>query len=115
VASDEYAQRVAERLMSRSQIRCIETADGYRFVASCPCCGNERLLVMAERDARRMYCCSQEWRLIPYNKKFGLELQQGLKNYMRREGIPGWDKVKSWDEYNEKIRERAKCIAERNR
>ena len=113
MSSDEFALRVAERLMAKTRIRCIECAmHGYRFVASCLYCGYERLLTMGERDARKMVCCGREQNLLPYNKNSGLDLQQGLKNSMRKVGIPGWDRVKSWKEYNEEIWNRARRVVE---
>jgi hypothetical protein len=112
MSSDEYARRVAERLMGQTRIRCIDCASAYRFVATCPHCGVERLLTTAERDARSMYCCERLVRLLPYDKRSGLEIQQGLKNHMRREGIPGWDRVISWEEHAERGWEFAKRMAE---
>ena len=94
----DYSRRVAERLMGRIQIRCVESTT-WSFVATCPTCEQEKILTGAERNARRFVCCGVEWGLIPYEKSMGIELPKNLQKTMKDVGVPGYGRVKTWEEY----------------
>ena len=87
---------VAITLMGKVQMMAVASARSNAwidFVAECPNCGQEKRLIVAERDALKFYCCERLWKLITYKKELG------VYNLPKSKYLLPYRKVIPYDEY----------------